>query len=71
MPALNFKKQFIEKILSGEKKQTIRAMRKRPFKVGDRLYLYTWMRTRWCRKLGEAVCTKVEHIKIYYKNIII
>jgi len=71
MPALNFKKQFVEEILSGEKKQTIRAMRKRPFKVGDRLYLYTGMRTKQCKKIGEAVCTKVEHIKIYYKNDIL
>jgi hypothetical protein len=64
MPLLNFKKQFVQKILSGKKKQTIRAMRKRPFRVGDRLYLYTGCRTKQCKKLGEAVCTKVDRIEI-------
>lgn len=59
MPALNFQKQFAPLVESGEKRQTIRAYRKdgRDPKVGDRLYLYTGMRTKQCRKLGEAVCT--------------
>lgn len=68
MPLLNFKKQFVQKILSGEKKQTIRAMRKRPFKVGDRLYLYTGCRTKQCKKIGEAVCVKVDKIEMTYKK---
>jgi len=66
MPALNFKKEFADKVASGEKKQTIRALRKdggnpRP---GQMLYLYSGMRTKYCKKLGEAVCTSVEHICI-------
>ena len=36
--------------------QTIRAPRKHPIKVGDRLYLYTGLRTKQARKLGEAEC---------------
>jgi hypothetical protein len=55
MPPLNFKKQFRPHIESRRKKHTIRAKRKRPIKVGDKLYLYTGMRTE---------CVKVEEIAI-------
>jgi len=57
MPALNFQRRFAPKVESGEKRQTIRLPRKRPFACDDRLYLYTGMRTRSCRKLGESICT--------------
>lgn len=68
MPALSFKKQFIGRITRGEKSQTIRAERKRPFKKGDRLFLYTAMRTKQCQKLGEADCLKVAEIGISQKG---
>jgi hypothetical protein len=68
MPALSFKKQFIGRIARGEKSQTIRAERKRPFKKGDRLFLYTAMRTKQCQKLGEADCLKVAEIEISQKG---
>ncbi len=70
MPALNFK-VFIDKIESGEKCQTIRQQYKRPIKPGDKLYLYTGMRTKNCRKLGEAVCDSVEEIRMYTWNKIV
>ncbi|AFY39910.1 hypothetical protein Lepto7376_3736 [[Leptolyngbya] sp. PCC 7376] len=57
MSALNFKKQFVPLIESGEKRQTIRC-RKRPIKVGERLYLYTGQRTKSCRKIAESICGK-------------
>lgn len=50
MPIINFTK-FIEKVESGEKRQTIRAVRKRPIKVGDKLYLYSGLRTKEARNL--------------------
>jgi len=64
MPALSFKAQFADAVERGEKRQTIRARRKRPFMVSDRLYLYTGMRTKACRKLGESTCTEVLPIEI-------
>jgi hypothetical protein len=64
MPALNFKAQFADAVATGTKRQTIRAERKRPFKKGDKLYLYTGMRTSACRKLGEAVAAVVKDISI-------
>lgn len=65
-PALNFQAQFADAVESGEKRQTIRAMRKdgRDPKVGDTLYLFTGMRTKACRKLGEARCTFTCDIRI-------
>ncbi len=62
MPALNYT-VFIDKVASGEKCQTIRAMRKRPFKVGDVLSHYTGMRTKKCRKIRpDTICTGADEI---------
>ena len=51
MPIINFKPEFAELVASGKKRQTIRKIRKRPFKVGDKLYLYTGLRTKGVRNL--------------------
>jgi hypothetical protein len=61
---LGFQKQFVPLILSGEKKQTIRAIRKRSFKIGDPLQLYTGLRTKNCMKLGDAMCASANDIEI-------
>ena len=68
MPALNFQKRFAAAVEVGDKTQTIRAYRKRPIEVGDKLYLYTGMRTKLCRKLLDAVCESVSHIEIDWVN---
>lgn len=65
MPALNFQKQFAPAVKAGTKKQTIRSIRKRPFKKGDKLYLFTGMRTKNCVRLKDAICKSVFTIKIY------
>lgn len=61
---LGFQKQFIDKILSGEKRQTIRAKRKYPIKVNDKLQLYTGLRTKYCNKIMDAICSSVLDIEI-------
>lgn len=60
---------FIDKILSGEKRQTIRKAGKKwdKVKVGDKLTLYTGLRTKDCRKLGEAEVKSIEDIRIETK----
>ena len=65
MSALSFKKQFAQEVASGRKCQTIRALRNRPIKQGEKLYLYTGMRTKGCRKLKETVCKRVRHVRIF------
>lgn len=79
MVAYSFKKQFIGPILSGlgenpqalwgqypPKRQTIRSIgRKRHARPGETIQLYTAMRTKQCRKLGEALCKSVSDIRIF------
>jgi hypothetical protein len=55
---------FKDKILSGAKRQTIRAPRKIPIKVGDTLYMWWKSRSPQREKLGEANCTKTTPITI-------
>jgi uncharacterized protein YqfB (UPF0267 family) len=58
MPLISFS-VFREKIISGEKRQTIRAERKYPIRSGDRLYLWWKSRTKEREFLCETVCTEV------------
>ena len=57
---------FIDKILSGAKRQTIRRAGPKwaNVKAGDKLTLYTGLRTKACRKLGEAVVESITPITI-------
>lgn len=54
-------------ILDESKGQTVRAHRRgrsRHARVGETVYLYYGMRTKFCRKLGEGICTAVVDIEI-------
>jgi hypothetical protein len=64
MPALSFQKQFVPFVEDGSKQHSIRADRKRPFKVGDTLSLFYGMRTKQCRLLARVPCIKVERMRI-------
>ncbi|MBD2039221.1 hypothetical protein [Microcoleus sp. FACHB-672] len=63
MPLISFS-VFKDKILSGEKLQTIRELRKYPIKPGDTLYLWWKSRTPEREFLGEAICTEVLPVEI-------
>jgi hypothetical protein len=69
MPSLNFKQRFVIPIENGRKRQTIRKMRKRPFRTDDTLYLFTGMRTAKCRRLGTHRCVGAHHITITHDRI--
>lgn len=69
MPALSFQKRFVPDIENGTKRQTIRAHRKRPIHVGDKLYLYSGMRTKQCRKIMETVCIYAEYVHINWDGV--
>ena len=68
MPLLGYKNQFASLVKSLEKRQTIRAKRKRPFKAGDRLFHYVGLRTKTCRKLLESDCVSTKDIMINEKG---
>ena len=62
MPALNFQEKFAAAVSSGRKTQTIRALRKRPIRVGDTVYLYTGQRTKAAQRLGTGTVIEVHDI---------
>jgi hypothetical protein len=75
MGALSFKGQFVPKVQAGlknkpnGKRQSIRNYRKRPLKVGETVYLYFAMRTKWCKKIGESIIKSVQDILITEKGV--
>ena len=61
---------FKDKILDGSKRQTIRPLRKRPFKVGDKLQLYWHQRQKDCELLREETC-KETFLIAFKGNVVI
>jgi len=55
-----------EKILNGEKRQTIRKLRKRPVKVGETLYLYWHLRRKDCELLKVTKCIETFLIEMQF-----
>jgi hypothetical protein len=62
MVAYSFQRRFVEPILYGSKRQTVRAHRARHARPGEQLQLYTGMRTRQCRLIAVGRCFTVEPI---------
>jgi hypothetical protein len=60
----NFKKQFAPKVESGEKRQTIRGVRKdRRFpKLGDTVHAWTGLRTAYARRLAIGRVTSCSRV---------
>ncbi|MEO5681439.1 MAG: ASCH domain-containing protein [Chitinophagaceae bacterium] len=77
MPAYSFKQQFVPYVLDGTKWHTVRSRRKHPAKVGDKVYLYYGLRTKFCKNLRNEVCSKTHSIVItaggeiiFYKKLL-
>src|SRR6478736_6727746 len=69
MTLVNFSRSsFIDSVEDGSKNFTIRAKRKFPFKKGDKLQLYTGLRTKHDKKLRDAICKNVWHLVIDKKE---
>ena len=58
-PAISFS-IFRDRLLDGTKCQTIRKPRKRPLKMGDKLYVFWKLRTKECERLGTTRVINVE-----------
>lgn len=71
MPAYNFKARFSSDVKAGRKLHTIRPKRKNPTKPGDKLVLYTGMRTKKCELLRITTCTGVEPVSIRGREILV
>lgn len=71
MVAYSFQNQFATFVANGLKRQTTRPIRKnRHAKIGDKLQLFTGLRTKECRKLltKEPICTAVDAIEIHLSD---
>ena len=62
MVDIDFSAEFARAVEDGDRRQTIRKTAR--CKPGDTLKLYTGMRTRSCRLLGEARCTGVRRVEL-------
>jgi hypothetical protein len=73
MVALNFQEQFADDVEEGRKRRSIRAPRKdgRDPKKGRPLTLYTGMRTKACRKLGDTIVARVRPVEINHTGIVL
>lgn len=73
MVALNFMKQFAEDVEEGRKRRSIRAPRKdgRDPRKGQALTLYTGMRSKTCRKLGDTIVARVRPVVIDWTGVIL
>lgn len=72
MVAYSFAPQFAEAVALGNKRQTVRAHRRRHARLGEAVQLYAGMRTRQCRKLRDIdpVCIAVMPIAIAFSTSI-
>lgn len=50
---LGFKKRFVNPIQIGTKVFTMRTPRKKEPKIGETLYMYTALRTKFCEKISD------------------
>src|ERR1051326_3119314 len=62
---LGFQRQFIPYLLDHSKRHTIRAMRKRPFRVGDICHCYGNVRRKTEFLIGRWPCIKTGEVVIY------
>lgn len=67
MVAFNFQKQFVEPIEAGIKDGTIRD--KLRCKAGDKLQLYYGQRTKYCRKISDAVCVSTWEVLVTDQDV--
>src|SRR3954463_15453697 len=70
MGLYNFRERFVNPILAGTKRHTIRARRHNPDRPGSTLHLYTGLRRKGARLLMRAPCTAVSEIEIAERGTI-
>jgi hypothetical protein len=64
MPALSYKQRFVQAVIAGIKPHSIRAWRKRPFKVGDVISHFTGSRFKPLRIRPNTICTAARAIEV-------
>jgi hypothetical protein len=70
MVAYSFNRRFVPAIESGIKSQTIRAPRRRHARPGERLQLYSDMRTKACRLIrDDVVCARLDEVRFDLRGL--
>jgi hypothetical protein len=64
MPSLNFQARFAASVKTGTKRQSIRIGRKRAWKAGDTLCLFSGLRHPGCKRLGKATLLSATKIRV-------
>lgn len=67
MPSLNYIAELAPLVESGKKRCTIRAQRKHPIYIGDRLYHFTGLRTKSARRLLESTCMIAVNVRMRWR----
>jgi hypothetical protein len=68
---IRFQERFVDAIMRGAKRQTIRKLRKSPIRPGDNLILSTWTGQPYrskVKRLLETACVSVDNIVIGLGN---
>lgn len=68
MPAFNFSERFAPEVAAFRKMNTIRQTQRA--KPGDIAHLYTDLRTKKVKKLGEGICTEVYAVAIHSDKLV-
>lgn len=67
---LGFKPRFVDPILDGHKLHTLRNPRKVTPKVGEVLYMYTGLRTKYCKLITKQHTLKnIQVTRIFVRRI--
>ncbi len=70
MPQYNFQPRFVSFVKEGSKTHTVRDRRKYPAKIGDPVYLFTGLRTKWSTRLVDTKCSNTHSLAIYNYGIV-
>lgn len=69
MPIISFKNQFVPLIQGGKKVTTIRS-RVKPILAGEKMFMYTSMRTKKCRPIVISRSKRVKHFDSEKPNVV-
>lgn len=67
---LGFKKQFVQKIIDGEKIHTIREDKTRRWRYGMDIHFATGVRTKQYNQFYRSRCKKVDEIEILWNRFV-
>jgi len=65
MVAYSFQGRFVAPIQANTKRQTIRGQRRRHVRPGEIIQLFYGLRTKYCTRIGDAMCTSIAPVMLH------